>query len=85
MNLDVRKRLLKEFDGVIKKTGGKSTYEAISKMTYMEAVNNETLRMFLPGPVIDKLCTGDHELPPVLPGAKPIKLAVVSNVLIPIH
>lgn len=85
VNPDIQKRLQQEVDEVMKETQGEPTYDAINKMKYMEAVVNETLRLYPPMIQTDRLCTKRYELPPALPDSEPIQLNPGSLLLIPIY
>ena len=81
---DIHKRLQEEVDEIMKKTNGKPTYEAIiNDMPYLEAVFRESLRRHTQIGFIDRRCVSDYELPPALPGGKPITLKPGMNVWIP--
>lgn len=71
VNPHIQARLQQEIDQVLQETDGQPTYMAINSMTYLNAVIHETLRMYPPTPMIDRLCVKDFELPAALPDAKP--------------
>lgn len=71
---EVHEKLQKECDEVMRQTEGKPTYEKIVAMTYMDAVVNETLRLYPLVPTIDRVCVSDFELPPNRPGEDPVKV-----------
>lgn len=50
---------------------GQPTYEVIRDMAYMDAMIDETLRMYPIAPFLDRICVKEFELPPAKPGAKP--------------
>lgn len=77
---EVQKKLQFEIDQVMEKCNGEPTYEAINSMEYLDAVINETMRLYPAGAFIDRLCTKNYELPPTLPGAKPVMLKPGDNV-----
>ncbi|XP_020280574.1 cytochrome P450 9e2-like [Pseudomyrmex gracilis] len=70
-NPDVQFKLRQEIDKVLEESNGEVTYEAINHLEYLEAVINETLRMYCPVTVIERMCEADYELPPALPNEKP--------------
>ncbi|XP_012274077.1 cytochrome P450 9e2 [Orussus abietinus] len=84
VNPDVHDRLQAEVDSVLQETGGNPTYEAINAMEYLGAVLNEALRMYPIGPFADRLSARSFELPPALPGLKPITIEPGTNVWFPI-
>ncbi|XP_032682978.1 cytochrome P450 9e2-like [Odontomachus brunneus] len=71
MNPHIQMKLQQEIDQVLQDTNGQPSYEAINRMAYLSAVINETLRIYPPTPMIDRLCVKDFELPAALPDAKP--------------
>ncbi|XP_072749241.1 cytochrome P450 9e2-like [Anoplolepis gracilipes] len=71
VNPHIQEKLHNEIDKVLKDTNGQPSYEAVNGMTYLNAAINETLRMYPPQLMTDRLCTKDFELPPTVPGAKP--------------
>ncbi|XP_020280583.1 cytochrome P450 9e2-like [Pseudomyrmex gracilis] len=68
---DVQARLRDEINNVLKSTNGTVTYEALNGMQYLDAVLNETLRLWPVAVFLDRTCTQEFELPPAFPGAKP--------------
>ncbi|XP_011647775.1 cytochrome P450 9e2-like [Pogonomyrmex barbatus] len=88
VNPDVQNKLREEIDNVLKQTNGKPTYEAINHMKYLDAVVNETLRMYPIGSFIDRRCVKEYELPPATPDGKPITLKPGDNIWLshyPLH
>lgn len=82
VNPDIQKKLQEEVDQVMKETHGEPTYEAINRMKYLDAVVNETLRLYPPMAQTDRVCTKRYELPPALPGSKPIQMDPGSRIII---
>ncbi|GLH10346.1 Cytochrome P450 [Gryllus bimaculatus] len=60
---DAQLRLHEEVDAVMKETGGKPTYEAIQGMKYLDAVINESLRLFPPVQALNRVCREDLVIP----------------------
>ncbi|KZC03879.1 Cytochrome P450 9e2 [Dufourea novaeangliae] len=71
-NPEVQEKLLAEIDEVNRKTNGKPNYDAFSGMRYMDAVLDETSRMYMGAPFLDRECVKKFELPPAGPGLKPV-------------
>ncbi|KAH0949994.1 hypothetical protein HN011_009807 [Eciton burchellii] len=71
VNPDIQRKLQNEIDQVLEDTNGRPSYDDINRMTYLNAVVNESLRMYPAQPVTDRVCSRDFELPAALPGAKP--------------
>lgn len=84
VNENVRKKLQNEIDQVLEDTNGQAPYDAIKSMEYLDAVVNETLRMYPIAVAADRVCVKDFELPPTLPGTKPYTLKKGEGVWIPI-
>ncbi|CAH2061695.1 unnamed protein product, partial [Iphiclides podalirius] len=62
-NQNIQNKLIAEVDEVLKKCGGKVTYETLNDMHYMKKVLDETLRMY---PVVDPLqrsAQADYKIP----------------------
>lgn len=83
INPDIQAKLHDEIDDVLKKTGGNPTYEAINGMPYLEAIFNETMRRHTQVSFLDRLCIRPFELPPTLPGCKPVTLQPGMDIWIP--
>ncbi|EZA57483.1 Cytochrome P450 9e2 [Ooceraea biroi] len=85
INSDVQETLQNEIDNVLEETNGQAPYDAINNMEYLDAVVNETLRMYPVAVVTDRLCLNDFELPPALPGAKPFTMKKGHGLWIPMY
>ncbi|XP_020280495.1 uncharacterized protein LOC109853117 [Pseudomyrmex gracilis] len=83
-NTNVQIKLRQEIDKVLDESRGEVTYETINHLEYLEAVINETLRMYVPVPMLERMCEADYELPPALPGKKPFVIKKGMMLLIPI-
>lgn len=84
---DIQERLQMEIDDVFEKNNGDVTYEAVNELQYLDAVINETLRYYFAGcgaGFLDRVCTKSFELPPTLPGKKPLLLKPGDIVWFPI-
>ncbi|XP_076646482.1 cytochrome P450 9e2-like [Halictus rubicundus] len=74
-NPEVQSKVLLEVEEAHQKiTEGQPTYDVIKEMTYMDAVVDETLRMYPIATFFDRVCVKEFELPPAKPGAKPVKV-----------
>ncbi|XP_012253053.2 cytochrome P450 9e2-like [Athalia rosae] len=85
LNSNVQKKLQAEIDEMMKKSRGKVSYEEINAMKYLDAVVNETLRMYTPGVMLDRIGSRGFTLPPALPGLDPLHMKPFQNVWIPVH
>ena len=84
-NKDIHRRVQEEVDEVLQATNGEPTYEAVNGMQYLEAVMNETLRLYTPAIFLDRVCVKTFELPPAYPGAKPITIEPGTNIWFPVY
>jgi cytochrome P450 family 9 len=82
---EIQAKLRAEVDAVLEKTNGELTYEALNGMQYLDAVVNETIRLWPVAPFLDRVCTEDFELPPALPGGKPFVVKKGSGVWFPVY
>nr|ACE75339.1 cytochrome P450 [Glyptapanteles indiensis] len=82
-NPDIQKKLQEEIDQVLEKDNGNPSYESINGMHYLDAIVNETLRLYPIAGFMDRVCTESFELPPTLPGIKPLKVNPGDNLWIP--
>ncbi|XP_019700141.2 cytochrome P450 9e2-like [Harpegnathos saltator] len=69
---DIQDRLWEEIEAHFADGNGEITYEAMSKMVYMDMVVSEALRKYPPVVFIDRLCAKKYELPPAKPGYKSV-------------
>ncbi|CAK9813275.1 Cytochrome P450 9e2 [Anthophora plagiata] len=84
-NLDVQRKLRREIDDVREGIDGEITYEKLRDTKYLDAVIDETLRMY---PIIsftDRQCSKRFELPPAMPGMKPYVVNEGDLLWIPIY
>lgn len=62
MHKDIQKKVIEEIDSVVGMDDGLEDYENLHKLTYMEMVIKETMRLFPVLPVVAREVTGDFEL-----------------------
>jgi len=74
VNPDVQKKLRIEIENVLKETNGKLIYEAMNGMKYLDAVVNETLRLYPLSSFLDRVCVKDFEMPPATPDGAPFTI-----------
>ncbi|KAL0100763.1 hypothetical protein PUN28_019265 [Cardiocondyla obscurior] len=86
MNQNVQRKLQNEIDQVMENASEQqASYEAINSMEYLDAVINETLRMYPVVITLDRQCLKDFELPSALPGTKPFTIKKGQSVWIPAY
>lgn len=83
LNPDIQKRLQDDIDEVLKKSNGKPNYDAIVSMPYLDAFFFEAMRKHPQAFILDRECGKTYELPPSLPGAKPVIVEPGLNLWIP--
>ncbi|KAK1120105.1 hypothetical protein K0M31_012829 [Melipona bicolor] len=83
-NPDVQERLQQEIDETLENNNGELTYDAMHEMKYLDAVINETLRLYPIAAFLDRMCVKDFELPPARPGDKPFTVKAGMNIWIPV-
>lgn len=63
VNKDVQGKLIAEIDQVHKDLNGKKlTYDALQKMKYIDMVLTESLRLWPPASITDRLCVKDYKM-----------------------
>ncbi|XP_063695738.1 cytochrome P450 9e2-like [Culicoides brevitarsis] len=63
INKDIQEKLIAEIDQVNEDLNGKRlTYDALQKMKYLDMVLTESLRMWAPAELTDRLCLKDYKL-----------------------
>ncbi|CAK9821353.1 Cytochrome P450 9e2 [Anthophora retusa] len=84
-NLDVQRKLHREIDDICERIDGEITYEKLLDSKYLDAVIDETLRMYPVIPFIDRQCSKRFELPAAMPGMKPYIVNEGDLLWIPIY
>lgn len=84
-NPDIQLKLQNEIDDIFDKCNGDVTYEAVNGLEYLDAVINETLRYYPIAGFLDRMCTKSFELPPTLPGEKPLVLKRGDFIWFPVY
>lgn len=85
LNPDVQEELRKEVERYIEEGNGELSYEALSKMEYMEMVTSETLRKYPPLSFIDRLCAQTFALPPAEAGGQGVTIHPDNLIWFPVH
>ncbi|XP_047105613.1 cytochrome P450 9e2-like [Schistocerca piceifrons] len=83
---DVQRRLQREVDDVMQKSGGQPSYEEVLGCQYLDMVLSETLRMYAPLPSLDRQCVRPYRLPAAGRGSCPgLELRPGDGVWLPVH
>ncbi|XP_011869168.1 PREDICTED: cytochrome P450 9e2-like [Vollenhovia emeryi] len=85
VNREIQDRLRQEVLQHLAEGNGEISYEALSKMSYMEMVVSETLRKYPPQVATDRLCFKKYELPPSQPGCKSVIVEPDETLMIPVY
>ncbi|RZC39558.1 p450 domain containing protein, partial [Asbolus verrucosus] len=85
INPDVQEKLKQEVDETAEKCNGKLTYEALTRMKYMDMVVSETLRLWPTVVTADRVCTRPYTIQPKTPNEKPLYLKKGTTVWLPIY
>ncbi|KAF5303383.1 hypothetical protein FQR65_LT18995 [Abscondita terminalis] len=83
INVDVQERLQKEIDDTIAECDGNLTYDALSKMKYMNMVISESLRKWPPAVISDRICVKPYVIEPVEDGEVPLHVRKGEIIAIP--
>ncbi|KAK9501870.1 hypothetical protein O3M35_012514 [Rhynocoris fuscipes] len=75
---EIQDKVRKEIKYYVEEADGSLTYDALKKMTYLEQCVKETLRMYSPAPVLQRVCTKEYTLP------NGFKIPVGITIFIPI-
>lgn len=84
LHQDVQAKLRDEVDRYLEEENGKISYESLSKMKYMDMVVSETLRLYPPSLLTDRVCVKKLELPPARDGYDGVTINPGENIWIPI-
>lgn len=85
VNPDIQEKLRNEIDETLKITNGLLTYETVNGMQYLDAVINETLRLYPVAAFLDRICAKEFKLPPALPGDKPFVVKKGMSIWFPVY
>ncbi|XP_053996984.1 cytochrome P450 9e2-like [Hylaeus anthracinus] len=85
VNQDIQEKLREEVERYMAEGNGDISYEALSKMEYMEMVTSETLRKYPPVVFIDRLCAEKFELPSAGPGYDGVIVRPTDVVWFPVY
>lgn len=80
VNSEVQIKLWEEIDQSLKITNGRPMYDVIMNLKYLDAVINETLRLYPLTSFVDRYCSKSLELPPAIPGGKSFTLKPGTSV-----
>ncbi|XP_047117380.1 cytochrome P450 6k1-like [Schistocerca piceifrons] len=80
-NLHIQTKLQEEIDSILKENGGEISYEALSKMSYLDKVVSETLRKYPPVPLLNREPNKEYKIPDsdvVLEKGTPLSISVLG-------
>ncbi|XP_063977908.1 cytochrome P450 9e2-like [Diachasmimorpha longicaudata] len=84
-NPEIQERLQCEVDQLFDKERDDPSYEAVNNMVYLDAVVNETLRLYPINSMMDRVCCKEYELPSPMPGKQPVMLKPGTVLWIPYY
>ncbi|KAK4887706.1 hypothetical protein RN001_003977 [Aquatica leii] len=84
LNPDVQKKTYDEIVSVLKEHNGEASYEAITKMTYLDNVVSESLRLYPPTYITDRKCAKPYIIKPKKPGERPLHIHKGLFIWVPI-
>ncbi|XP_049854977.1 cytochrome P450 9e2-like isoform X1 [Schistocerca gregaria] len=84
-NEEVQRRLQREVDQLMEKSGGQPGYEEVVGSQYLDMVASEALRMYTPGSASDRKCVKPYRLPPTDSCPDGVQLEPGDGVWIPAH
>ncbi|XP_049855001.1 cytochrome P450 9e2-like isoform X2 [Schistocerca gregaria] len=81
---DVQRRLQREVDQLMEKSGGQPSYEQVTGCQYLDMVISETLRMYPPAPFLDRECVRTYRLP-ATDSCPSVELRPGDGIWVPVH
>ncbi|XP_049772241.1 cytochrome P450 9e2-like [Schistocerca cancellata] len=81
---DVQRRLQREVDELMEKSGGQPSYEQVMGCQYLDMVISETLRMYPPAPFLDRECVRTYRLP-ATDSCPSVELRPGDGIWVPVH
>ncbi|XP_074039128.1 cytochrome P450 9e2 [Leptinotarsa decemlineata] len=85
VNPDVQEKVREEIRETDEICGGKLTYEVLNRMKYIDMVVQESMRKWPSVIEVDRICSKDYVIQPVLPEEKPVLVKRGSRVIVPIY
>lgn len=82
---DIQDRLRQEVDHILEQEQGIISYETLTRMKYMDMVLSETLRLYPPSPLTDRVCVKPYELPSWSEESKSFVVQPDTSLWIPIY
>lgn len=79
---DIQEKVSREIEE--QENGEQLTYESLARMKYLDMVISETLRMYPPAPMTDRVCAKEFVMPPAKDGEPELRVEIGTNVVMPI-
>ncbi|KAG5324865.1 CP9E2 protein, partial [Pseudoatta argentina] len=83
-NPKIQLKLQQKIDKVLEESHGEVSYEIINQLEYLDAVISETLRLYPPFPILERICEKAYELPSALPDEKSVIVKKGMSVWVPV-
>ncbi|KAF5304088.1 hypothetical protein FQA39_LY01873 [Lamprigera yunnana] len=83
VHMDIQKKLMDEIDTTLSDNNGKITYEAVSKMKYLDMVVSETLRLWPPAFFLNRKCVKPYTIEPKIPNETAFVVEPDTTIIIP--
>lgn len=84
LHQDIQERLREEVESHLDEEG-QISYESLSAMKYMDMVISETLRLYPPVLMTDRVCEKKFDLPPAMDGYNGVTVQPDNSILIPVY
>ncbi|KAK4885982.1 hypothetical protein RN001_002253 [Aquatica leii] len=84
-NMDVQVKLRTEINYTLNQCNGKITYESIFKMKYLDMVISESLRLWPPPAILNRVCVKPFVIEPILPNEKSLLVEPGTEIIIPVY
>ncbi|KAF2894283.1 hypothetical protein ILUMI_11888 [Ignelater luminosus] len=83
LNPNIQQKLQTEINDTLNDCNGTLTYEALTKMKYMDAIISESLRKWPPSVAVDRMCVKPYTIQPANSNENPLQLNQGDTVIFP--